>query len=147
VPNLRLHDVEDVAGLLAGIVRAGGLNLSYHDREDLEAELLVFAWRLAEKYDPARGSFSNYLFRCARLEVVDWQRRRFRTVWKFKTHTYTRPRPKFVSLDTERDSIGKALGTIGGDSAAVWDEACRRLFEARDRERVQDLDRLGIETA
>ena len=147
MPTYRLHDVEDVAGLLAATIRASGLKLSYHDREDLEAELLVFAWKLSDKYDPARGSFSNYLFKCARLEAVDWQRRRFRTVWKFKTHTYTRPRPEFISLDTERDSLGDALGTIGGDSAAVWDEACRGLFEARDRERVQDLVRLGIQAA
>lgn len=33
-------------------------------------------------------------------------RRDGRTIWKFKTHTYVRPRPSFVPLD-DRDELGR----------------------------------------
>jgi DNA-directed RNA polymerase specialized sigma24 family protein len=143
---LRLHDVEDGAAFVSSIVQRSGVVLGYHDREDLEQHLLVFAWTLAEKYDPDRGTFSNYLFRCASLQVREWQRGKHgRTVWKFKNRIHVRKLPEFVSYDAERDSLGEAFGTIGGDPETVRDEAGGGLYEARDRERVRDLDRLGIQ--
>jgi DNA-directed RNA polymerase specialized sigma24 family protein len=145
---LRLHDVEDGAAFVSSIVQRSGVVLSFHDRQDLEQHLLVFAWTLSEKYDPARGTFSNYLYRCASLQVLQWQRKRFgRTVWKFKNKVHVRKLPEFVSYDAERDSLGEAFRTVGGDPATVRDEAGGGLYEDRDRERVRDIGRLGIQAA
>jgi hypothetical protein len=148
VPQFGLHDVDDTAAFVAVLIDRSGLSLSWDDREDLEQHLLIFAWSLSEKYDPARGSFSNYLWRTGSLQVLQWQRKRFgRTVWKFKDRTHVRKLPELVSYDAERDSLEDAYGSVGGDPATVWDEACRGLYEDRDRERVRDIARLGIEEA
>jgi DNA-directed RNA polymerase specialized sigma24 family protein len=146
--RLALHDVDDTAAFIAALVQRSGIVLDYHDREDLQQHLLVFAWSLAEKYDSDRGTFSNYLYRCASLQVLQWQRKRFgRTVWRFKNRVHVRKLPELVSYDAERDSLGEAFGTIGGDPETVWDEAGGGLYEDRDRERVRDLDRLGLKAA
>jgi DNA-directed RNA polymerase specialized sigma24 family protein len=146
---LVLWNVADAQRFVCAIVSRSGLALSWSDREELEQFLLVECWRLSLKYEPGGPKdFDGWAARILRVRVVDWQRQRNgRTKWVFANHAYERQRPELVSLDAERDSLGAALGTVGGDSAAVWDEACRGLFAERDRERVRDLDRLGLEAA
>jgi RNA polymerase sigma factor (sigma-70 family) len=150
VPPLALFDVDDVSKLVGFVIARSGLELSYHDREDLGQELTIHAWQIAETFDPERGSFSNYLFRTASLRIVDWQRKRAgRTIWKFMHKTYVRPRVELVSLDNELDShsLGGALTEDDGNAAAVWDAAGRGLLEERDRERVRDEHHLGLSEA
>ena len=56
-----LHDVDDVEALIQWAVPADWAGLSRQEREDLVAYLLVIAWQLSERFDPARGRFSTFL--------------------------------------------------------------------------------------
>jgi DNA-directed RNA polymerase specialized sigma24 family protein len=140
VPALRLHDV-DVERLAGAIVAQSGLELSYHDKQDLRQHLLIEAWRLSLSYEPGRIrlGFRKYAALTLKKRVIDWQRQQNggRTIWKFKDRVYERELPQLLSLDTS--GLGDALGSWTGDPAANWDETCGRLVAGRDRFRARDL--------
>jgi RNA polymerase sigma factor (sigma-70 family) len=48
---------------------------SYHDAQDVTAEVFARAWRSWPSYDPSRGGVAPWLFRIAQRTVVDWLRR------------------------------------------------------------------------
>jgi hypothetical protein len=145
VPKLVLHDVADTFGLAQGIVSQSGLSLSWHDREELVAYLAETAWELSLTYDGRRGSFSNYATVRLRQRTTDWIRQRAgRTVWKFKTHTYTRPRVDLVSLDSRVDRLDESLATLDRDLEDGGGPACSGLLADRDSSRARDLDILGL---
>jgi hypothetical protein len=134
-----LLDVRDTEALCASVIQKSGLELSYHDHEDLLAFLIETAWRLSLKYEPGRGStknFAGWATTNLRLGVIEWQRKRFgRTHWKFRDSTYERKRPTIVSLDDDSgdDRMGEALGGGGldDDGDRVGDQL--RLLSARGR--------------
>jgi DNA-directed RNA polymerase specialized sigma24 family protein len=145
VPKLTLFDVDDVFGLAHGIVSRSGLHLSWHDREDLVAYLAELAWELSLTYDAGRGSFSNFATVRLRQRTTDWMRqRKGRTVWKFKTHTYVRPRVDLVSLDGGRDPLAESLAALDRDLEDGGGPACSGLLADRDRTRARDLGVLGL---
>jgi DNA-directed RNA polymerase specialized sigma24 family protein len=132
VSKLRLHDVDDAERVVSTIVTRSGLRLSWHEREDLEQYLLTEIWELSLRYDPSRGiSFGAWAVTTLRKRVIDHQRSKFRTVWKFKNSTYIRQRPEFVSLDagdSERDRLGSAVASGSlEDAPSRVAEQLRRL--------------------
>jgi hypothetical protein len=84
--------------------------------------LLVECWRLALDYQPGiiRKGFGAYATVMLKRRVVDWQRSKYRTVWKFRHRTYERPRPRFVEFDASvRDRLDAAESARAGDLAQV----------------------------
>jgi DNA-directed RNA polymerase specialized sigma24 family protein len=112
-----LHDVPDVEGLVSQIICKSGLELSYHEREDLEQELIIECWALSKRYDPAGiRSFGIYARRILALRTVDWVRRyRGRTRWKFAGGDYNRDRVQLLSLG---DPLAESYAERTVDSAA-----------------------------
>ena len=150
MPQFGLHDVDDSAAFVAAVVNRSGLSLSWAEREDLDQYLLIELWRRSLRYEGSQGSrFSAWARSTLPKRIVDWQRKSFgRRTWKFRDHVYERPVVVVVSLDDpDFSSLGEALATDNGDPATVWDEACRGLYEDRDRTRVQDLECLGLKEA
>lgn len=81
MPRLQLLDVDDAFALAHGVVKRSGLELSWHDREDLVAFLVAAAWELSLGFDPAcrkggRTDFAGYATIALRRRVIDWQRQR-----------------------------------------------------------------------
>jgi hypothetical protein len=145
VQKLPLHDVDDVFALASGIVNRSGLSLTWHDREDLIAFLTETAWCLSLDYDARLGSFSNFATVRLRQRTTDWMRQRNgRTVWKFKTHTYIRPRVDLVSLDGGGDPLAESLAALDRDLEDGGGPACSGLLADRDRTRARDLGVLGL---
>ena len=116
---LSLHDVEDVERYCAYLLgRSGRID----DLEDALTWAVERCWELSLSYDPERGSsFANYAAR--KIRLADYLRQRDgRTVWKFKTHTYVRPRPSLIPLDDRpeaatADDDGASLAELLGLSA------------------------------
>ena len=48
---------------------------SYHDAQDVTADVFARAWRSWPSYNPSRGGVAPWLFRIAQRTVVDWLRR------------------------------------------------------------------------
>jgi len=155
--RLELLDIRDVEQFAGRILERSGLELSYHDREDLLASLVVECWSCATDYEESRASFSTFATIRLRSAVTAWLRSSQertsrtgfvggRTVWKFRDRIHERPQRVFVSLDdSERDRLVDAFGTGPCDSEAGRDEALTGLYAERDRERARDLWILGIE--
>jgi hypothetical protein len=122
-----LYDVDDAEGFCAQLAGRAGLELSYHEREDLLAFLISTCWQLSTKYEPGGMAFSTYATYTLKLRIVDWQRaKKGRSKWQFKDSTYERPRAHLVSLDA-LDSDGDLLGdTLTGSSL---DDDERRLSD------------------
>jgi hypothetical protein len=142
---LRLHDVDDGVRFAGAIANRSRLELSYHDAEDLRQYLVTELWLLSTRYDPAVSSisFSTWAGTTLRLRVVDWQRQRFgRTKWSFAGRTYERPRPNLVPLDARLDD---ALGAGAGDPADGGDLGLARVLDGGDRQRLRDLETLGLD--
>jgi DNA-directed RNA polymerase specialized sigma24 family protein len=145
--RLQLHDVDDAEHFVSAIASRSGLTLSFHDRQELEQELLVECWRLSERFQPGGVSFSTYAGSTLRLRVVDFVRKRNgRTKWQFKDRVYERPRVEVVSLDDDSGErrMGEALGAWGGDPAAGGDPVFGGLAATGDRQRARDLRTLGL---
>jgi len=145
--KLALHEVEDVEGVCVSTLQRSGLELSQADREDCLTYLIETAWKLSLAYDAGgrESRFGVYLSRRLRTQIYEWQRQRFgRRVWKFKTHTYVRPRVDLVSLDADRDSLESALTSDGLDLANGRYECEPGLERERDQQRVRDLELLGL---
>jgi hypothetical protein len=148
VPRLELHDIDDTEAFVGAIVSRSGLDLSYHDREDLQQFLLGECWRLSLVYrrgDPHYGPrFALYATGILRLRVVDWSRKRLgRTRWQFKDKTYERPRAELVSLDADDagdSGVEPALAGSGLDRGEreLADEL--RLLRERSRPPVGYLE-------
>ena len=85
------------------VANRSGLELSYHDAEDLQAFLVVEAWQLSERFDTTRGgSFPTYATTTLQRRCIDWNRQRLgRTVRKFRDRTYERQLPQLVSYEAE----------------------------------------------
>jgi hypothetical protein len=117
--KLVLHDVEDVENFCAHLPRRG---THIDDFEDALTWAVERVWELSLRYDPSRGSsFANCAARYAR--VADYFRARDgRTVWKFSTHTYVRPRPVFVPLE-DRPELA-----AGGDGDPAASENVHELL-------------------
>ena len=143
---LALHDIADTEALAASIVHGSGLELSFHDREDLLAFLVATAWQLSLVYEPGGISFSSWAGTTLRRRLVDWQRQRFgRTRWQFAGRSYERARPQLVSLDdSERDQLGDDHAAVGGDPEVDCDSGLAGLYAARDRTRAADYEALGL---
>jgi hypothetical protein len=142
---LRLHDVDDGVRFVGAIANRSRLDLSYHDAEDLRQYLVTELWLLSTRYDPAASgiSFSTWAGTTLRLRVTDWQRQRFgRTKWKWADGTsYERPRPSVVPFDARLDG---ALSSGAGDPADGGDLSLRGVLDGGDRQRLQDLETLGL---
>jgi len=149
--TLALHDIRDVELYCARILHRANLDLAHHDSEDLLAYLVETCWELSLGYRPngQPHRFSSYAAPILQRRVTDWQRKKNgRTTWKFATHTYERPRPVVVNIDSvepELDRLGASLGTRTGDPADGGDPAFGGLQAAGDRRRARDLDALGCE--
>jgi DNA-directed RNA polymerase specialized sigma24 family protein len=143
--ELRLHDVNDASGLCWRVVGESGLRLSWHEREDLHAWLLVAIWELSLRYDPERrrASFSTFATRGLRRSVVDWLRAtRGRTVWKFRGRVHERKLPEFIALDDRLVDFEPALqsdSSPGRDALPSW------IHHGRGGGAVSDYDLLGLE--
>jgi hypothetical protein len=152
---LVLHDVDDAEAFVARIVERSGLDLSYHDRLDLEQFLLVQCWELSLRYRPGviRKGFGAYATTTLRKRVIDHQRSKFRTRWVsrkkvyggFRKKVYERPRPQLIELDDSVvDRLDEVESTRAGDPEAGGDEDWRGLLNDRDRCRAADLELLGL---
>jgi DNA-directed RNA polymerase specialized sigma24 family protein len=143
-----LHDVNDVERLLVRAVARSRFadDLSREEHADLVADLFRVAWQLADSFDPARGSFSTYLYSSAQRRAIDWFRReRGRTIWKFDGgNTHTRERPQFVSIDDTYPGLVRTLAEVDGDPAASGDPDLAGLLGAGDGSRSRDLATLGL---
>jgi len=145
--RLALHDVEDTQLLVRRVVARSGFKLSYHDREDVEQYLMFEAVLLARDFQPGRinKGFGCYCTVALKRKLIDFQRQRYRTRWKFKDRVYERPRPQFIEFD---DSVLNRLDAIestrAGDSTASGDEDWRGLLDDRDRYRAWDFELLGL---
>jgi hypothetical protein len=109
--KLRLHDIEDTEARCIRIIQQSGLELGFHEREDLLAWLVETAWELSLKWDPpARNkhkNFSGWATLILKRRVIDWDRAKYRTKWQFYDRTYERPRAVLVSLDAGSDGEGR----------------------------------------
>ena len=143
-----LHDVDDVEALLVRAIRRSrnAHGLRPDERDDLLTYLLEFAWKLSEKFDPGRGSFSSFLFSCSGRAISDFYRSRYRTKWVFADRVYERPRPELCSLDggDNHDLLGRAVETGPSAPEGGWSPDLGRLLGARDRQRDRDAATLGI---
>jgi hypothetical protein len=73
--KLTILDVDDVEQFASQIVQQSGLDLSYHEREDLVTFLMATCWELSLRYDPAGvSSFRIWARRTLRLRCVDTPR-------------------------------------------------------------------------
>jgi hypothetical protein len=151
---LALHDVDDAQELVRRVVARSGLNLTFHERDDLEQYLLVQCWQLSLKYEPGRitKGFGVYATVTLRRRVIDWQRSTWgtwgRRTWKWSDgRAYTREQRQTVSLDaddSDRDRLEQTLAQRAGDPAADCDADWRRLYAERNRNRAGDYDLLGF---
>lgn len=145
---LSLHDVKDVDAWCSTFIERAGLELSYHDREDLLAYVVVATWELSEQYRPGAASFSTWAGGLIGRKIADWKRSRYRTKWQFKGRVYERPRPVVFSIDaddSERHRLDETLSSRAGDPTSDSNTDLRGLVADRDRERARDLDTLGLE--
>lgn len=100
--TLPLHDIRDVEAFCNDIIHRRHLQLTPHQHEDLLAYLIEETWELSTRYQPGGITFSTWAGNTLRRRLVDHIRTRDgRTIWRFATHTYERPRPTIISLDTE----------------------------------------------
>jgi DNA-directed RNA polymerase specialized sigma subunit len=149
---LELHDVRDGYAFVERIVQRSGLELGYHDREDLGQWLVVELWQLSLVYEPGSSvSFSNFATRHLRRRVIDWQRQRFgRTRWQFKGRLHERRLPELVSLDADDSERGRLEQSVGDRSVENGSHrlaAQLRLLDARARRPAGRDDWLGGEAA
>jgi DNA-directed RNA polymerase specialized sigma24 family protein len=113
----KAHDVDDVEKLLQRAISASPIVYLDEDRRD---DLLCFLFEMAVKaardFDPHYGdggqSFATFLYRRAKLRVVDWLRRNYGD----ERHNRGRVRPVYVPLDeldqhTTDGGIGNAIST------------------------------------
>lgn len=121
--TLALHDVRDVEAFCAAIIQRRQPDLPWVEQDDLLAELIEDCWVLSTRFQPGGLSFSTWAQTTLVKRAGAWERRKYRTTWKFKDRTHVRPRPQFVSLDTPE---GRALsdrtvdGPESGGSDLAW---------------------------
>ena len=110
--KLVLFDIADTEAFCAQIIHRGHHQLGHHQREDLLAYLIATAWEISQRWDPTASTvpFSVWALHILRCRVNDWDRSRYRTTWKTKHKTYTRPRPELVSYDEHRETLEEVAG-------------------------------------
>ena len=137
--TLALHDVRDVAALANHVVGKSGLELAWHEREDLVAYLIATAWGLSCCYDPDAGgpSFCTWATSTLKRRTIDWQRARFgRTTWKFSDRPpVERPRTVVVSHDENPELLG-SVSPWAGDPADGGSPDLARLLAGGGRGRI-----------
>jgi hypothetical protein len=141
-----MWDIDDAEKFCSAIVGRSGLQLSFHDREDLAQWLLGECWQLSLCYDTGDPKFppcfSNYATIILRRRVVDWQPKRLgRTVWKFRDHVHERPRPQLLSLD---DRVESDLGEGPGDPEVDRSPDLARILGKGSRPSARDYLDLGL---
>jgi hypothetical protein len=144
VPALRLHDVDDAERFVSGIVSQRGLELSFHEREDLVEWLLVECWKLSLVYEEGiiKLGFRKYAAVTLKKRIIDWQRQRLgRTRWVFKDKIYERPPTILVSLDA---GLGELESQGASDPADGCDLVLPGLFDDGDQQRARDHETLGL---
>ena len=146
---LQLHDIDGAERFCSAIVSRSGLQLSFHDAEDLNEYLLVECWQLSLRYQAGGISFSTWAGNTLRRRSVDWIRKQNgRTVWKFKDRVHERPRPVLLSLSMDGpdgDRLRSTLDQGAGDPAADCDPDRERLLGDGDQARARDYAILGLD--
>jgi len=143
-----LLGIQDVEAFCARIIERSGLELRYHDREDLLAYLIETAWDLSLGFEPEYSTvvFSTYCGTILRRRVVDWQRRRFgRSRWVFKDRVVVRPRVDVISIDASPSLLDDTLDEEQSDREASSNSALAGLLGSGSRQRAQDLQELRLE--
>ena len=148
--RLALHDVDDVERLCRRVIRQSGLELNFHEEEDLLAYLVATTWELSLRFERGviRKDFGCWATVTLKRRTTDWVRaKRGRTVWKFAGRTHTRERPTIISLDDdpERSGMAEALRARGGDVALDSSPDLERLLALGDRQRARDYAALGLD--
>jgi hypothetical protein len=159
--KLELPGIRDPEAFCARIIEGSHLELSFHDREDLLAELIGTLWELSldERFDPNRGSFSTFVQPKLRKHVVSWLRRpnertgrtgfvAGRTKWQFsridpatgKPKVHIRELPKFHSID-DQPGIVDDYGQMEAGSDRL--PSTGRLFGTGDSEDPRGDDGMG----
>ena len=143
--TLQLHDIQDVEAFCTTLIpHTWHTQLTPHDREDLTTWLIETCWELSLTYQPGHIRFSTWAGNTLRKRTHDWLRQRNgRTIWKFKTHTYTRPKPVVISTDTEH---GRALAESTSHLPPDRHTDLGRLLRDRDRHATRDHQTLGLPT-
>jgi hypothetical protein len=110
--TLTLHDIADVEAFCSTVARRreevvrtafvqAGRNFDHYAQQDYTAFLIAKCWEASLEYRPGGITFSTYagyeLRHHATAEFIRSELKR--TVWKFSTHTYERPRPTLIPLD------------------------------------------------
>lgn len=124
--KLSLHDIDDVAAYCGNILNEkrhvleatfakAGRQFNYQDAENYLAFLIERCWERSQTGE-WHSSFSGWVG--AQLRSYDTPQflrdELGRTVWKFKTHTYERPRPVVVGLeDSELESAITDIEDVG----------------------------------
>ncbi len=148
---LAVHDVRDLGRLVTSVISSSRVDLTWTEREDLDAYLLATAWELSTRYEPGGSvSFSTWATTTLKLRTIDFVRKeRGRTRWAFAGgRVHERERPTFVSLDAEHgDRLDAALAARGGDPADDCDPDLAGVLADGDRTRAGDLAALGIPPA
>lgn len=116
-----LHDVRDTEALcrdlLDRVLRNWGAHLRSEQYEDALTYLIALAWRLSERYDPARSSlaFSTFASKILERRVVDWYRSRF-------GDSRYGSRPDLLSLEALAASTGRSIADVIGTSTQAEEE-------------------------
>src|SRR6266496_3773256 len=136
--KLALHDVEDVEALAAYVIQRSGVELSYHEHEELLSYLVEVTWELSLRYEEGiiRKGFSLWATTTLKRRVVEWQRRDGRrTRWQFADRTYERELPRFVQAD---DDLPASLSDSDSGS-----DVLRGLVRVRGLRRARDKQALS----
>jgi DNA-directed RNA polymerase specialized sigma24 family protein len=144
---LLLHGL-DAEALCRRIVTRAGLGSSREDREDATQDLLLALWQLAQRFDPECGQpFEGLATAVLKRRAVDYRRRQFRTVWKFRDRVHERPRPQFVEFNGSVRARLDAIESARAGDLPGGDEDGRGLLAERDRRQVEDYELLGLPPA
>ena len=142
---LQLYDVRDAEAFVAAIANRSQLGVGPDDSEDLRQYLLTELWVLSPLRALAEVNFSAWAIATLRLRVIDWQRQRSVGGWKFSGRTTNgQSRDRQSRRRARADSMGATLASDGSDVAADWLAPSGGLLAERDRERVRDLELLGL---
>lgn len=72
--RIAYHDINDVEAFCLRIVHRSGLELAWHERDDLLAYLVETCWELSRVYRPGGIRFSTYANTILSRRTVDWVR-------------------------------------------------------------------------
>jgi hypothetical protein len=140
-----LEDIESVERLVYSLVRDVEARLQPHEYDDLIAYLLGEVWAIYRQWDRGKTpSFRQYCTYLLRFKIVDHARKeRGRTKWRWTNASYSRERPRVLSLDAALDGTGSTLRELvpdwESDPATNRGTDGERLLEDCDRHRARDI--------